>query len=337
MPLVSVIIPVYNTEKYLKKCINSVLSQSLKDIEIIIVNDGSTDNSLSIINQFTDDRIILINKANGGLSSARNCGIQKSCGEYILHVDSDDWIEPDYCLDTYNFVKKNNVDMVIIDLNILWHGFEKKRKAIEGDIEKNIITHLEYLALWSENKVAPTCVNRLIKASLYKDNNIYHPVNISLGEDLATTIRLASFAKNIGIINKSYYNYIQNTESIMNLGTIKKIYDLIYVFSILDDFFQKNNIEVNTNYLKVYHYSILISKKYDINDPFYTKAIEEYIDLMKNKNIIFPKNIQGVRFTLIKILLKMNSSKNMLNLIRIINIFFISLKIFFQKKKYKAK
>lgn len=337
MPLVSVIIPVYNTEKYLKKCINSILSQSLEDIEIIIVNDGSSDNSLSIIKQFTDDRIILINKINRGLSSARNCGIQKSCGEYILHVDSDDRIEPDYCLDTYNFAIKNNVDIVITDWNMLWHGFEKKCKAIKGDVGKNIITNLEYITLWSENKIPSTCVNRLIKASLYKNNNIYHPENISLGEDLATTPRLSFFAKNIGIINKSYYNYIQNPKSIMNLNTIKRIYNLIDTFTILDDFFQKNSIEVNTNYLKAYHYSILVHKKYDMNDPFYTTAIEEYLDLMKNKNIIFHPNIQGVNFILIRILLKMNSSKNMLKLIRTINCFLLSLKICFNKKISKAK
>ncbi|MCG9533285.1 glycosyltransferase family 2 protein, partial [Providencia rettgeri] len=130
MPLVSVIIPVYNTEIYLMKCINSIINQTLKDIEIIIVNDGSTDNSLAIIHSFSDDRITVINKINGGLSSARNMGIAQAKGEYILHVDSDDWIDENYCLDTVTFAKKHNVDIVLTNLKLLWNDNVVEQKAI---------------------------------------------------------------------------------------------------------------------------------------------------------------------------------------------------------------
>ena len=100
---ISVVIPVYNTEKYLKKCIESIVNQSLKEIEIIIVNDGSPDNSYQIIEEYKekDRRIIAVNQENGGISSARNKGIELAKGEYIIHIDSDDWIEQDYFSDMY--------------------------------------------------------------------------------------------------------------------------------------------------------------------------------------------------------------------------------------------
>ncbi|EPF7489887.1 MULTISPECIES: glycosyltransferase family 2 protein [Morganellaceae] len=326
MPLVSVIVPVYNTSKYLKKCIDSILAQTLKDIEVIIVNDGSTDDSLSIINQYSDDRIVIINKENGGLSSARNSGIEEAKGDYILHVDSDDWIDADYCLDTYCYAKKNDIDMVITNLNMLWNGIEKEIKSIENLPTKETITNLEYLDFWSKNKVISSCVNRLIRTSLYKDNDILHPENISLGEDLVTTPRLSFYSKKIGIIDKAYYNYIQNPESIMNSGTIRKIYDMINVFSILDDFFEQKKINMNTSYLKAYYYSTLISRKYDVNDVFYNEAISEYICFMKKSKIPYQLNLHSVKFILIKILLNIRGTKNTVKFIRDINCFFISIK-----------
>ena len=115
---ISVIVPVYNTSKFLEKCLNSIIEQNFKDIEIIIINDCSTDNSLKIINGFIkiDSRIILINKEkNEGLSAARNSGIEIARGEYILHIDSDDWIEENYFKNIYENAINNQADMVISD------------------------------------------------------------------------------------------------------------------------------------------------------------------------------------------------------------------------------
>lgn len=115
---ISVIVPVYNVEKYLDRCLKSIVTQSLKDIEIIIVNDCSPDNSLKIIKKYMeiDRRIILIDKIkNEGLTSARNSGLEIAQGEYILHIDSDDWIEQDYLKDMYELAIKYDADMVISD------------------------------------------------------------------------------------------------------------------------------------------------------------------------------------------------------------------------------
>ncbi|MGL6168239.1 MAG: glycosyltransferase family 2 protein, partial [Fusobacteriaceae bacterium] len=119
---ISVIIPVYNTEKYLRRCLESIINQSLKEIEIIIVNDGSPDGSSKIIDEFSqkDKRIKVINKKNGGISSARNVGLKKSLGEYVIHIDSDDWIEHNYFFEMYSKAKKDNLDIVISDIYWDW-------------------------------------------------------------------------------------------------------------------------------------------------------------------------------------------------------------------------
>ena len=117
-PKVSVIIPVYNVEQYLRECLDSVVNQTLKDIEIICVNDGSTDNSLVILEEYAakDERIKIVNKENGGLSSARNCAIPLARGEYIGFVDSDDWIDLDFYEKLYNTAKKYKAEIACANL-----------------------------------------------------------------------------------------------------------------------------------------------------------------------------------------------------------------------------
>ncbi|MGO5498931.1 glycosyltransferase family 2 protein [Catenibacterium mitsuokai] len=113
--LISIIIPVYNVEKYVETCIRSIIGQTYKNIEIIVVNDGSTDSSLDILNRLytIDNRIIIINKSNEGVSKARNSGMVHANGQYIMFVDGDDWIEPDMCEKAYNEIKKSNSDIVM--------------------------------------------------------------------------------------------------------------------------------------------------------------------------------------------------------------------------------
>ena len=327
MVAVSVIVPVYNTSQFLEKCLNSILCQSLINIEIIVVNDGSTDNSLDIILSYKDDRIIVINKDNGGLSSARNAGLNNASGEFILHVDSDDWIEANYCRDTYGFAIKNGLDMVLTNLNLVWNNNKNRTlKAIDDEIDNKIFSGDEYLGYWIKNKTLSNCCNRLIKRSLYEDNGISHPESVALGEDLVTTPRLSYLSKSIGFINKSYYNYLQNSESIMNTGTVKRVYEMINVFNILDDFFQSHNVELNTEFLKAYYYSVLISRNYDIYDPYYKKAIDEFINVILSEKLIINKSVHGVKFFLLRTLFKLSRSLEVIVFVRFINCTLIKIK-----------
>lgn len=121
MAKVSIIIPVYNTENYLKKCLDSVVNQTLEDIEIICINDGSTDRSLGILNDYAQkySKIIVINQENKGVSEARNEGIEKASGEYIMFLDSDDYFQPQACETAYNSVNSSDYDLGIFGHYIL--------------------------------------------------------------------------------------------------------------------------------------------------------------------------------------------------------------------------
>ena len=111
--MLSVVVPVYNVEEYIYECIESILNQDIDGVEIIVINDGSTDNSLKIVKSFNDERIRIIDKENGGLSSARNVGLKEAVGEYVIFIDSDDYLKDKSVLaEMYNLAKKNNSDIV---------------------------------------------------------------------------------------------------------------------------------------------------------------------------------------------------------------------------------
>lgn len=282
---ISVIVPVYNTSKYLVRCLNSLINQSLYDVEFIIVNDGSTDNSSNIISDFCvkDKRIIVINKDNSGLSSARNSGLEVSKGEYILHIDSDDWIEDNYLKDMYDKAISYNLDIVVSDIIWDWDdGTIKYKKDLDID-DDEIISSDEYLSKFSSLNVSPVVWNKLFKAELYFNNNITHPDGLSLGEDLATTPLLASHAINIGKINKAYVHYIQNCNSISNKIELKKVDELFDALKI---------VRSNIKYLNLDEYEFktlsYVIFAIDLND----KHNYILINILIDKYIMIARNLK---------------------------------------------
>lgn len=295
----SIIVPVYNTGNYLEKCLSSIIKQSFKDIEIIIINDCSNDNSLEIIKKYLsiDKRIILIDKKqNEGLSAARNSGIKISKGEYILHIDSDDWIEENYFYDMYNYAIKTQADLVISDY---YKDFNNGKITYIQDQEKNEnkIKRIENIF---SGKSSPCVWNKLIKTELYKNNKIFHPVGISLGEDLAVIPRLMYYSSKIVKLNKAYYHYIQNPLSITNKNNKNKIYEIYEVLRINKEFFQKEKIEVPIKELMINHLTgWLFQIKYDFNDERYIKIFYEYLELLKKIQI---KNLRRKKIKVMKII-----------------------------------
>ncbi|MGL5932161.1 MAG: glycosyltransferase family 2 protein [Cetobacterium sp.] len=316
----SIIVPVYNTEKYLEKCLKSILSQSLKEIEVIVINDGSTDKSDTIIQKYKmiDNRVIVINKKNGGLSSARNAGIKIARGKYILNIDSDDWIEGNYFEDIYRKAEEEKLDIVVTD--ILW-DYENKKIIYKKDLDihdNEIINNDIYLDMFFKDQIYPAVWNKLYKRKLYKDYNILHPENVSLGEDLATTPLLALNARRIGKVNKAYIHYMQNAESLSNWNPIKKIHELIEAFNILEKYLESRGIQSKNKNEKIFNSlsAIIFTDKYDLNSKLYENIFNYYL---KNLEKIEKYSGKNKKMKLYFKILKLFPNKSTIKCINFIN------------------
>lgn len=219
MPIISIIVPVYNVEKYLNKCINSILNQTFEDYELILVDDGSTDNSSRICDEYAkiDDRIKVIHKINGGLSSARNMGIENSCGEYIAFIDSDDYIHPQMIEILYNNIKMYQADISICNYENVKEN-EAYNKIIFKDfklIDREIKEYTNIDALKElDNKnvlIFTIACNKLYKKQLF--NNVRYKEG-KIHEDEFIIHELLYYSSKIVYTNKKLYYYFMREGSI---------------------------------------------------------------------------------------------------------------------------
>ena len=229
---VSVIVPIYNVEKYLEKCINSLLSQTLEDIQIILVNDGSKDNSGNIAKEYeknNKDRVIYVEKENGGLSDARNYGLKYATGDFIAFLDSDDYIEKNAYEEMYNKAIEENADYVECDF--IWEFPNKIRvdKQYPYKNKKEMLSFVRVVA-W----------NKLIKRQLIIDNNLEFPKGLRY-EDVEFTYKLIPFINKFAYVDKPFIHYVQRKGSIANVQNERTA----EIFTVLDnviEFYKKNNI-----------------------------------------------------------------------------------------------
>ena len=225
MTKVSIIVPVYNVERYVDRCLNSLVKQTLKDIEIIIVNDGSTDNSKKEMEKYLEvNNIKYFEKTNGGLSSARNFGMKYATGEYIAFLDSDDYVEKNMYEEMYNLAKQEDADMVECDFVWEWEdtGEIKKDKRRNYKNRKEMIRRPRVVA-W----------NKLIKTEIIKQSGIKFPDGL-IYEDLEFYYKIIPYINRISYVNKYFVHYIQRNNSISNSQTTKNA----DIFVILDNIFK---------------------------------------------------------------------------------------------------
>ncbi len=220
MPKVSVIVPVYNVEKYLKKCLDSLINQTIQDIEIIVVNDGSKDNSEEIIKEYeknNPEKIVYLKKENGGLSDARNYGIPYAKGEYIAFLDSDDYVELDMYEKMYELAKKENSDMVECDF--YWE-YPNKTKIDIGQIYSNQKEMLQ--------KARVVAWNKLIKRSILEESKVQFPKGYRY-EDVEFTYKLIPYLKKVSFAKEPFIHYIQRENSISNVQNerTKEIFEVL--------------------------------------------------------------------------------------------------------------
>lgn len=205
MKKISIIVPVYNEEKHITQCIDSIFNQSFKDFELILVDDGSTDHSLEIIEEYKTqnlEQIQIITQKNRGTSSARNIGIQQSCAPYIMFVDADDFIEETMLELLYENAINNDADLVICNTRVVKEegGFIKIKNSGKLNQEvQSIHTNKELI-----NTILPSPWGKLYKRSLFTEYNIYFPLGLR-HQELGTIPRILCHCKNISKVNKALY------------------------------------------------------------------------------------------------------------------------------------
>lgn len=214
-PTVSVIVPVYNAERSLHRCIDSLLSQTLCDIEVVLVNDGSTDRSGEICDAYraADPRVKVIHKENQGVAATRMVGIGHATGEYSIQVDSDDWVEPAMLEELHAKAVQEDADMVICDFYYDYDGRKPLKRRVQrpaGNDSLSVLTEmLEY------RRISPSLANKLIRHSCYKQFDVHIPSDISHGEDFFTCLSLMRNGSiRIAYLPQAYYHYMQETNSV---------------------------------------------------------------------------------------------------------------------------
>ena len=273
---VSIIIPVYNTEKYLKQSLDSVINQSLKDIEIICINDGSTDNSLQILEEYSrqDERIKIITQPNQGQASARNLGMSFATGEYIGFLDSDDWVENTAFEQLY--YKSNNNDIIMapaIVYNQTQNSYDYKDSYFSLDIIPEELFNREFSYNDCSDFIFRICVapwNKLYKRQFLTDNNILFPQNL-IFEDNLFTIKALLKSKSIKAIKTPLFYYRIDTENSTTHSSGKKDYKKLDIFKILkleEDFLKEVNEYKNLEtYFKFHRKSTLFYWQNKIKHP----------------------------------------------------------------------
>lgn len=240
-PYLSIIVPVYKVEKYIRKCIDSILAQTFTNFELILVDDGSPDCCGYICEEYAliDKRIKVIHKENGGLSAARNSGIDIALGEIIAFVDSDDWIHPQMYEKMIKYLNANGVDIVCCDTYIV----KNSKTVFKARYNENkILTQTEAVNYILEGAIDNAAWNKIYNKDLFK--KIRYPVG-RVFEDVATTYRLFAVAEMVGVLKEPLYYYLKRTDSIIGQSfNSRKRMDSFYGFEERLNFAEDNKLAV---------------------------------------------------------------------------------------------
>lgn len=293
---VSIIVPVYNVYEYLEKCLDSLVKQTLKDIEIIVVNDGSPDNSQEIIDKYAKKyrNIKSFIKENGGLSDARNYGIKHASGEYIAFLDSDDYVKVDMYEKMYKKAKEKDFDMVVCDIDYLYP--DNTLRVSSGVDEDTTDIKKTYL------NIHPAAWNKIFKKDLFK-NDVYFKKNVWF-EDVEFIYRMLPYIKSIGVVKEDFNQYVQRPGSISNTVNMK-LYHYIDNMNGVIDFYKERKLygeykkELEYAYVRYIYATFIRSvKKFDYKE--YLKAVDMAITNVKKqfpkyrRNKYFYKSLKGL-------------------------------------------
>lgn len=287
--LVSIVVPVYNVEKYLEKCLNSIINQTYKNLEIICIDDGSPDRSIDILNKFAkkDNRIRIISQQNKGLSGARNSGIDNAKGKYIVFVDSDDWLELKLVEKCIKKIKKADI-LVFGNYNHYPDKEEKKNNFLENEKFDN---GLDYFIKSYENKLRfGNCWNKFYRKDIIEKNNIYFEEG-RLYEDLLFVFKYMYYSKNIKVESEALYHYVvKRKESITFKLNPNDLQDVLFTINELEKFFKEKRKEdfleriEYKEYLYKWIYECCLSK-YLKNKDIRLKEIKKVLKKLKSNKV----------------------------------------------------
>ncbi len=278
MSMVSIIVPIYNIEGYIRECVGSILAQTYPDFELILVDDGSPDNCGRICDEYAekDVRIKVIHKENGGLTSARNAGLSVAKGDWIMHVDGDDWIEPDMIESLIEAAKVTKADLVFGDY-MKYGPYAGNHKLPTWSIDKkdSMSRYIAYMmtTIWGS----------IAKRSLYTEHSLKSPDGVSYCEDFHLIVRLCHFAKKIVNVHRPFYHYRYRPTSIMSNMSRKTEADEQWVYQDTIRFFKEQG--VYEDYRKVMSWRVLKSAQELLLDPTGHKRFMELFN--DGKEFIF--------------------------------------------------
>lgn len=282
MELISIIIPVYNSEKHLKKCLDSIINQNYKNIEIIIIDDGSVDNSYIICDNYKkkDKRIKIIKTKNNGVSTARNIGIQNANGIYLTFIDSDDYIDSDYIDILYKTISKYNVNCVVSSLTI-----KNNTYFVEEMNSNNAIINM-----MKSKKIDSSACGKMIRTDIAKD--IMFDTKLIIAEDMKFYYDLFKSSKNIFYMDYCGYHYIKYDNSAINSISSKKVENLnLFENMLKSEKNRKINDAILSKYLSTTFHFFLLSKNEEVNNTL-RNIIKKYrLKAIFKNNIVFKVKI----------------------------------------------
>lgn len=303
-PKISIIIPIYNVDKYLEKCLDSILNQTFKDFEVILVNDGSTDNSDIIIDRYSklDNRLKAIHQKNGGVSHARNVGVKASKGEYIGFVDPDDWIYEDMFMNLYEVAISTNSDIVVCR-----HYRQVDGQIINKDEESEYIKEMN-------NKDG---MKELFKGQLYRFalwnklfiRHLFDEIEFPEGrihEDLSTTYKLFSKARKITYTNYSGYVYVKRENSILTTKFNKERLQSFIAWEEILEFMKKYYNDIYYIVISCYTYWSIDNMYYVLQQISNSKKEYLYIiqkSLRKNYKDILRNRTLSIKYKLLTLMI----------------------------------
>lgn len=303
---VSVVVLVYNTAKYLKKCLDSIMNQTYENIEVIIINDGSTDESANIISEYLKNYPEIIkyfSKENSGIADTRNYGIEKVSGDYFLFVDSDDYIDINLISNLVKCIENNNIDIVKYKMNILNTNYEIIKK-INGPTFDILDGQTAFNILCFKDKMIDTPCLYLFNTEFYKTNKFKFESNKS-HEDFGLIPLIIVSTKTFLSVDIYGYNYIQCEKSITRTNDYsdlyKRAYDLIYYYDNMLEFIKSINLnKLTKNNLKQYYTNAVLLVTKVLN-----KADQQlYIKEIKQRKLIKNIKIRNIKQLFKKIILK---------------------------------